>query len=249
MTILSRSGFAILISFLLISFSANQTQAYTFSRNLKLGDQGEDVRQLQIVLNQDRATTVALSGPGSSGFETTYFGPATLAAVKRFQTKYQAEVLVPAGLTVPSGFVGALTRAKMASLSGISGLGTILTGSSSGSRSTTVAPSSPTVPANSQAPQTKKPLITAISPTKAPAGTIITITGEGFLTTGNTVYTGYDRQVVTSSDGKTITFIFNPPFASGVQTGGIQFSAIPFHFYVGNANGTSGESPEFNLIF
>jgi peptidoglycan hydrolase-like protein with peptidoglycan-binding domain len=229
MATLSRINLVVLASFLLISFGSNQAQAYTFSRNLKLGDQGEDVRQLQIILNQDQATTVTLSGAGS-------------------KAKYQAEVLIPAGLTVPSGFVGALTRAKMASLSGISGLGTILTGSGSGSSA--VASKSPTVPASTQAAQAKKPLITAISPTKAPAGTIITITGEGFLPTGNTVYTGYDRQTVTSSDGKTITFIFNPPFASGVQTGGhLQFSGIPFHFYVGNTNGTSGESPEFNLIF
>ncbi len=84
-----------------------------FSGNMSVGSTGEMVRELQKFLNSDPTTVVALSGSGSSGSETTYFGPATRAAVIKFQNKYKAEVLTPAGLAVGNGFVGAFTRAKL----------------------------------------------------------------------------------------------------------------------------------------
>jgi hypothetical protein len=91
---------------------------FIFSKNLMKGSQGEDVRNLQKFLNQDTDTRVAVSGVGSLGYEGTYFGPATLRAVIKFQEKYASDVLNPAGLSRGNGYVGALTRAKFAKLCG-----------------------------------------------------------------------------------------------------------------------------------
>lgn len=90
-----------------------QTLAATFERNLSIGMSGEDVRALQVALNSSSATRVSQTGAGSPGSETSTFGQLTFEAVKRFQLAHAAEVLRPAGLTSPTGFVGALTRQKL----------------------------------------------------------------------------------------------------------------------------------------
>ncbi len=87
--------------------------AYTFSANLTVGSTGADVMALQKLLNSDSATQVAASGAGSPGNETSYFGPATRAAVIKFQTKY--------GISPTSGYFGPLTRAKASSMGGSTG--------------------------------------------------------------------------------------------------------------------------------
>lgn len=84
------------------------------ARGLDVGSTGEDVRTLQKILNSDSATRVAASGTGSAGNESTYFGPATSAAVKKFQVKYGIAKAGSAGY----GYVGPATRAKLNQLLG-----------------------------------------------------------------------------------------------------------------------------------
>ncbi|MBT4209549.1 MAG: peptidoglycan DD-metalloendopeptidase family protein [Candidatus Komeilibacteria bacterium] len=74
---------------------------YQFTRDLKLGIEGEDVRQLQKYLNSN-GFLVSISGIGSIGNESDYFGSATQAALIKFQ---QAESISPA-----AGYFGPLTR-------------------------------------------------------------------------------------------------------------------------------------------
>ena len=77
---------------------------YCFSTDLYKGLTSNDVKDLQKALNLDPATRVASSGAGAPGYETTYFGSLTEAAVKKFQSKY--------GIST-TGYVGPLTRAKL----------------------------------------------------------------------------------------------------------------------------------------
>lgn len=84
------------------------------TRDLYKNLSGEDVRILQRLLNAN-GFTVVLTGldstvsprAGLEGFETTYFGPATEAAVISFQ--------IARGITPSVGYVGPLTRAALTS--------------------------------------------------------------------------------------------------------------------------------------
>jgi peptidoglycan hydrolase-like protein with peptidoglycan-binding domain len=83
------------------------TNKVTFTHDLRYGMTNADVRTLQIFLNS-KGFTIATTGVGSPGKETTYFGLATQAAVKKFQTAY--------GIKPVNGNVGPLTRAAIAAL-------------------------------------------------------------------------------------------------------------------------------------
>lgn len=76
-----------------------------FTRDLRLGMTGNDIKQLQVLLNS-KGFMIASTGVGSPGKESTYFGAATQAAVKKFQNAQ--------GITPVNGNVGPLTRAALA---------------------------------------------------------------------------------------------------------------------------------------
>ncbi len=80
-----------------------------FTKNLRRGMTDPDVRMLQQFLNT-QGLTVNLIGPGSAGFESDEYGPATAAAVKAFQEKYAKEILQPLGLSSGTGVFGEATR-------------------------------------------------------------------------------------------------------------------------------------------
>jgi hypothetical protein len=82
---------------------------FVFKRDLKQGDTGTDVKELQKYLN-DRGFTVAQTGNGSPGHENEVFGPGTKAALKKFQETYAAILLTPYGLSEGTGFFGKVTR-------------------------------------------------------------------------------------------------------------------------------------------
>ncbi len=90
-----------------------QAADFVFTRTLQVGSSGEDVRQLQKILNSDMDSRVTSAGPGSPGLETTYFGSLTQAAVVKFQEKYRQDVLLPNGLSAGTGFVGRSTLALL----------------------------------------------------------------------------------------------------------------------------------------
>lgn len=75
----------------------------SFDKDLKEGMTDPDVLRLQQVLNKNPDTQVAITGPGSPGEETDYFGAMTFNAVIRFQVLHK---IIPT-----SGYCGPLTRA------------------------------------------------------------------------------------------------------------------------------------------
>lgn len=79
-----------------------------FDKDLFLGMDDPQVRDLQKFLNKDPRTQLATQGPGSPGAETTYFGPLTRSAVMRFQAIYAIKPV--------AGYCGPLTRAVINAL-------------------------------------------------------------------------------------------------------------------------------------
>ena len=97
---------------------APSAQQFIFSRDLSFGSTGEDVRELQKFLN-NQGFAVSPSGIGSPGNESDYFGSWTKIALIKFQENYKDEILIPAGRTTGTGYLGSFTRKKINEFMGI----------------------------------------------------------------------------------------------------------------------------------
>lgn len=198
-----------------ISSIAHAVANYPFARDLKYGDQSEDVRRLQQILNLSGDTQVAQSGAGSSGNETTYFGNATKRAVIRFQEKYRDEILAPNGLIIGTGYVGASTRKKLNSIyqeapsssqsSDISNSGGTVSSRDAGSSDT-----------DSFSLASMPPAILSISDTNPAPGSTIMLTGVGF-SNDMKVYIGDDAVNNATINAMTNTANVKVPNKNGVQ--------------------------------
>lgn len=81
-----------------------------FTRSLTVGSTGDDVLCLQQYLNDGGNSPVALSGVGSKGNETKYFGSLTTTAVAKWQASN--------GVAPAVGYFGPISRAKFAAVAG-----------------------------------------------------------------------------------------------------------------------------------
>ncbi len=157
------------------------TTGYTFNTNLTVGSKGTDVMNLQKVLNMSADTKVASTGAGSPGMETSTFGPATKAAVIKFQTKY--------GISPAAGYVGAITRAKLNSMGGST---TTTGGTTTPATGGALTVSMASQPANSLAPQSASriPFTTLTLTAGSSDVTVNSITVERSGLAQNAVFSG-----------------------------------------------------------
>ena len=118
-----------------LAFAAPLTLQQIPRANHQLWDQGGDITELQHLLNLT-GFSVAATGYGSLGRETTVFGPLTYAALVRFQAA--------SGLPA-TGYYGPLTRAEFEQLASSSNAPNPPTGSSSSVATTAVAASQPNI--------------------------------------------------------------------------------------------------------
>ncbi len=95
--------------------TATAPNKFMFTRNLRVGSEGEDVRELQIFLNS-KGFVIAQKGSGAPGEESTTFGPRTRAALIKFQEAYTTEILKPLDLQKGTGIFATQTRKFVNSL-------------------------------------------------------------------------------------------------------------------------------------
>lgn len=235
-----------------------QSCSYAFNTNMRLGSKGVDVMNLQKVLNAYPQTQVAAAGnAGSPGMETSTFGPATRAAVNKFQALH----LVELGITAPTGNVFAGTRGllNMACNGGMSTLPAGCTSTSGFSPITgqSCGTSVPTTPGTVSGP------VSAMLAASQPTGMIVASQSGARLAdivfTGNGTVTSVELQRIGISADSALTNVYlydgntRISDAASVVTGGyIRFNASTGLFSVNGsrtitvradiASGTSGNS-------
>lgn len=217
------------------------SSSYTFTRNLTVGSTGDDVKALQQWLNAN-GYTVAASGAGSVGHETSYFGPATRAAL----AKYQAAK----GISPAAGYFGPLTRSSLASAGGATGgtgsvppVTVVPAGTDLVVSLASDTPAARTIGSGTAFNSATKFAFTA--GTKAVNITSLTLQKSGFV--GNTNINGIDvidsngvrhGQVVTSVNADNTMTIVMTSDPIVVPAGSTQYATVRFNLLSGNYNGT-----------
>lgn len=100
-----------------------QAWCHRFNTNLKVGDEGVEVAELQEALSEQGFTFSANFGrienvAGVAGHRYGFYRDETASVVTGFQEKYANDILTPNGLQHGTGYVGASTRAKLNALYG-----------------------------------------------------------------------------------------------------------------------------------
>lgn len=160
--------------------------AYTFTRTLSVGSQGQDVLELQKLMNTNSVTQVATEGAGSPGNESMFFGEKTKQAVIKLQNLFADVILKPVGLTTGTGFVGQSTIAFLNQFQNIDT-------STNTQVTATATPSTTSTSANTTNATNKKlPIIESVTPENISGGATLTITGKNFSDTNNQIIFGFE---------------------------------------------------------
>lgn len=154
--------------------------AYTFTQTMRVGSEGQDVKELQKLLNIIPTTQVAQEGVGSPGNESTYFGEKTKQAVIKLQNLFSDVILKPVGLTTGTGFVGKGTIAFLNQFQNID---------TSTNTQTPIATSSVSTKTPSN---TKLPVVKSVSPERITGNATLTIIGENFSESNNQIIFGFE---------------------------------------------------------
>ncbi|MEK7116650.1 MAG: hypothetical protein AAB837_00605 [Patescibacteria group bacterium] len=87
---------------------------HTFNADLKIGDGGDEITALRNALVLENFSVTREGGDKGGNSFDEYIA----SAVSTFQQKYRSEILTPAGLASPTGYVGGRTRAKLNAIYG-----------------------------------------------------------------------------------------------------------------------------------
>ncbi len=205
---------ALFILFALVLIIPVHAYARNFLRTLSVGSYGDDVHFVQQILNLSTSTQVAVTGPGSPGQETSYFGPATKNAIIRFQNLYANDVLKPTGLLTGTGFAGWFTLKK---------INQIADAYTQNQNTTRTATSASAVAPDPSASVGKTPFVVSVTPSTFGNGDMVTISGQNFDFSNNTVLLSIEDDGkftnISSLDSKTMSFRMDSTLADGMAKG------------------------------
>jgi peptidoglycan hydrolase-like protein with peptidoglycan-binding domain len=211
-----------------------------FTRYLQKGSEGADVLILQRILNSNPETRISVTGPGSMGSETEFFGELTKQALIAYQKKNSLGNQY-GFFTLYSGALDDPTRIHLNNQYG----------TSTSMSTSTVAQYKLNEQYKSYISAPIAPFIGSISPTTISQGDTITISGRNFGLGTSTIATSHENLYASSTDGTTLSIIANYSIQQMFDTQAkkltkkqregvlAQMSAIPFFVRVSNERGVS----------